>query len=470
MTPHHPALSRAALGVLMAGVDATGPDLPGWTREALAGGLGAVCLFGVNTPDIPTARAITDVLRAAGPDVVVAVDEEGGTVSRLQLDRGSSLPSAAALGQVDDPDLTRRCGAAIGRLVALAGVDLDLAPVLDVASEPANPVIGVRSFGATPDTVRTHGEAFARGLADAEVASCAKHFPGHGATTTDSHLTLPVVAGDRATVLARDVTAFSAGVDAVMTAHLRVPALGEGVASLSSWSTALLRDAGFDGVIVTDALGMAGASGEIGLGEACVRALEAGADLLCLDSPQNRDPEDLLRTSAAAVDAALSEGRLDRRRLTESAARVRRLRRRSLPPLTDLPAAMREADLVGAEAAERALVTRGDVQLREQAVVVDLRRHVNIAAGERRSPFVVTLTEARPDTLRARSLDDVPQGATPVIVVDDRSQAESVAGHPTAVVVHCGVITAAPEVARLVCLLGDTRPSAKAAVRRMVAP
>ncbi len=355
-------------GVLLA--QFPGTAVPPWLAEAVVDGLAGVCLFAENTPDVATTRRLTDELqgyRTSGPPLIVALDEEGGDVTRLQAATGSSLPGQAPLGVVDDPNLTEIAGARLGRVLRLAGVTLDLAPVLDVSSEPLNPVIGVRSFGADPALVERHGRAFVAGLHQAGVAACGKHFPGHGATVTDSHESLPILDLDLATLADRDELPFTrVGLDAVMTAHVVVPSLGPEPASLSRWATDRVRAAGIAGPIVTDALGMRAIEGRYDLGEACVRALAAGADLLCLDAPQNRDAETAFRTASAAIQSALDEGRLSPDALRESALRTAALARRTAGQSgrparvseEEIHRALADLDAVGVEIGERSVGVR----------------------------------------------------------------------------------------------------------------
>ena len=226
-------------------------------------GLGGVCLYGSNRhADIASVAA---ALHAARPGVVVALDEEGGDVTRIEAATGSSLPGNAALGAVDDESLTSALAAALGARLRGLGVDLDLAPCADVNRDPANPVIGVRSFGADPALVARHTAAFVSGLQSAGVAACAKHFPGHGAARVDSHLALPTVEVGEGE-LAPFRSAIAAGAAAVMPGHLRVPALDEAPASVSPRILGdLLRGRlGFGGVIVTDALDMGAIGGPAG--------------------------------------------------------------------------------------------------------------------------------------------------------------------------------------------------------------
>ncbi|OYN88677.1 beta-glucosidase [Parenemella sanctibonifatiensis] len=305
-------------------------------EDALRAGLGGVVYFAHDVPTLARARELSDRVHRANPDAVVAIDEEGGPVTRLfsrfsglpgQARTEGPLPSAGVFGRVDDPELTREAGVAMGAVLTWCGIDLDFAPVADVNSNPDNPVIGLRAYAADPARVRTQSAAFAAGLHQAGVLSCAKHFPGHGDTATDSHHTLPTVEMPRDRFLAEHLAGFPlAEVDAVMTAHIEVPALGQGPASISRWSAELVAEQGFEGLVVTDALDMAAVSGTVGFPESCVRALEAGADLLCLGTSIRRDAHAMLDQAHGAIAAALASGRLDRSDLQTRAVRVRAAR------------------------------------------------------------------------------------------------------------------------------------------------
>ena len=293
--------------------------MPPEAARLLEDGLGGVCLFGSNTADgFEAVRRLTDAVHAANPVAVVAIDEEGGDVTRLHARAGSPHLGAAALGVLDDLAVTEATGWAVGRALADAGIDLDLAPVADVNSCADNPVIGTRSFGADPTSAAAHVAAWATGLQAAGVAACVKHFPGHGDTHEDSHLGLPVVDVDLETLHRRELVPFAAavrqGVAAVMTSHLVVPALDpERPATMSRRVLDLLRDNfGFAGVIVTDALDMAGASAGRGIPEAAVLSLAAGADLLCLGPDKDAD---LVLAVRDAIVAAVAGGRLTEERL-----------------------------------------------------------------------------------------------------------------------------------------------------------
>ncbi|HEY1278292.1 MAG TPA: glycoside hydrolase family 3 N-terminal domain-containing protein [Acidimicrobiales bacterium] len=343
-------LRRLVTGCLLASF--RGSTAPPWLLRWIEAGLGGVTLFDVNIGD--DVGALTSTLRSARDDVVVALDEEGGDVTRLEVATGSSWPGNAALGAVDDVALTREVATAMGAQLTAVGVDLDLAPCADVNSNPANPVIGVRSFGADPALVARHAAAFVAGLHGAGVAACVKHFPGHGDTTVDSHVDLPVVDVDVDVLRQRElvpfVAAINAGVDAVMTSHLVVPAVDRAPATVSRrFLVDVLRGSlGFEGPVVTDALDMRGISAGRGIPAAAVASLVAGADVLCLGARQD---EAVLDAVTAAIVAAVTEGALTEDRLVDAATRRTALQRR--------PAAVPVDTTVGRRAAARALQVDG---------------------------------------------------------------------------------------------------------------
>lgn len=291
-----------------------GTTLPPWLADRLRSGLGGVCLFGPNIESLPQLRALTDAIQAANPRAVIAVDEEGGDVTRLFADVGSPSPGNAVLGRLDDLETTRRDAVQIGWQLRRAGCNVDFAPSVDTNSNPDNPVIGVRSFGATAELVARHGAAWVAGLQSTGIAATAKHFPGHGDTAQDSHVSLPVVDRSLDELRQRELLPFAAAIDAgarlVMTSHILLPQVDpERPATMSRMVLAdLLRDElGFSGVIVTDALDMAGAQAGGGLGEAAVRALRAGCDLLCLGT-RNTDAE--LTEIERAVSTSVTDSRV----------------------------------------------------------------------------------------------------------------------------------------------------------------
>ena len=346
---------RLALAVQLPGF--SGPDLPAPYAELLGHGLGGVCLFGSNTAagGDRVVRLVADIHRAH-PGAVVAIDEEGGDVTRLHATEGSPVLGAAALGAADDLALTESTGRAVGAELAAYGVDMCLGPVADLNTQAANPVIGTRSFGTDPRRAADHVAAWVRGLQAAGIAACVKHFPGHGDTTDDSHLALPVVVADRDTLAARELVPFAAAVQAgcrgVMTAHLVVPALDPRLpATFSPAVVSVLRERlGFEGVVVSDALDMAGASGSFRtVPEAAVLALAAGVDLLCLGP--DTDPLLVEQVRAAIVDA-VATGRMCEARLFDAATRVANARG-GAPIPSEVPTEVPADQMAGALAAVR---------------------------------------------------------------------------------------------------------------------
>lgn len=371
-------LESLALQVLLPGF--AGTTLPDDYRVLLGQGLGGICYFGTNTADgLATTSALSADIRAANPQAVIAVDEEGGDVSRLHTHEPSPVLGAAALGAIDDVDLTEAVGAWVGAELAAAGIDLDLGPVADVNSDPDNPVIGTRSFGTDADRVATHAAAWTRGLQGTGVAACAKHFPGHGDTATDSHLALPTIDVPLEMLVARELVPFAAvveaGTAAVMTSHIVVAALDpDRPATLSPVVLGVLRERlGFDGVIVSDALDMAGASSGRSIPETAVLAVAAGCDLLCL-GPDT--PSALVEDVRDALVAAVAAGRLNRDVLVAAAHRVRSMRVPATVTGAGGPDERRQLEAVGAT-----LLVEGDLPDLTGAVVVSVETPANIAVG-----------------------------------------------------------------------------------------
>jgi beta-N-acetylhexosaminidase len=371
-------LEPAAAACLFPGFD--GLTVPDWLRRGLAGGIGGVVLFARNIRDPEQLAELTGSMRVERPKLLVAVDEEGGDVTRLEAREGSSFPGNLALGAVDNAQLTRRVAAAIGGELSAAGINLDLAPVADVIVEPTNPIVGVRSFGSDPELVSRHVAAFVDGLQSVGVAACAKHFPGHGESVADSHLELPSVSTERETLSARALPPFraaiEAGVQVVMTAHVRFAVLDDAPATLSSKVIGLLRsELGFRGLVLTDALEMRAISTTVGIEEGAIRALAAGADALCLGA--DLSPEEVEGVQAAIV-GAVHEGRLPEERVREAAER-----REETAAAASSPRPHRDRE-AGAEAARRALHIEGEPTLSGDPLVIELRPQATIAAGEAR--------------------------------------------------------------------------------------
>ncbi|TRO64735.1 MULTISPECIES: glycoside hydrolase family 3 protein [unclassified Streptomyces] len=389
-------LTRDALAVLQPGF--TGTSAPSWLLRRLGEGLASVGLFGRNVATSAQVAALTAQLRAERDDVLVAIDEEGGDVTRLEVRTGSSFPGNHALGAVDDTALTEAVAHELGRRLAACGVNLNWAPSADINSNFDNPVIGVRSFGADTSLVARHTAAYVSGLQSAGVAACTKHFPGHGDTAVDSHHAMPRIDADLPVLESRELVPFRAAIEAgtraVMSAHILVPALDPvHPATLSRRIlTGLLREElGYDGLIVTDGMEMQAISATYGIERGSVLAIAAGADAICVGGGLSDEPT-VLRLRDALV-AAVRSGELPEERLADAAARVRALaawtastRSKPSTPSSAGSAAGSEAGSdVGLVAARRALtVTRGAhfTPVTEAPYVAALTPVANIAVGD----------------------------------------------------------------------------------------
>jgi beta-N-acetylhexosaminidase len=453
---------RLVNAVLLPGF--VGDTVPEWLARAVDAGLAGVCVFSPNVgADFP---ALTRGLHERAPAFLVASDEEGGGVTRLEHRTGSSWPGAGALGQLDDVAVTEAVAAAMGAQCRAAGVDLALAPVADVNAEPENPVIGIRSFGATSDVVARHTAAFVRGMQSAGTAASAKHFPGHGSTTVDSHKALPRLDADLATLRERDLPPFAAAVEAgvrtVMTAHVLFPALDDRPATMSAPLLGLLRDElGFDGVVISDAVDMQAIAGTVGTGPGAVAAVAAGVDLVCIGSPYNGyDDEAGYREVRDALLAALADGTLPRDRVADAGRRVAALSDwvRSTAGATPAPG---DAG-AGHEVVRRIAETAGDVRVRG-AHVLDLTGPANMAAGRLREPRLVAALRALDPGVTTGP--DVPADRPLVVVVAGPSAAFDAvrSARPDAVAVHVGLPGAWRPPGPSVTVWGDGRAQAEVA-------
>ena len=431
------SVEALALRCLLPGFEGTAA--PDWVLRRVAQGLGGVVLFGRNAESDEQVRALTAALHAERPDLVVAIDEEGGDVTRLDARTGSRYPGNLALGAAGDPRLTAEVAAEMGARLAAVGVDLNLAPVADVNTNPQNPIIGVRSFGSDPTAVAEHTAAWVGGMQGAGVAACAKHFPGHGDTSVDSHLALPVGKEE----LSPFKAAIGAGVKAIMSAHIVVPSIDVRSATISSSvMTGLLRDElGFQGVAVTDGLEMGALSGRRNVGEGAVLALAAGCDALCVGGGL-RD-EDVVDDLVAAILSAVNDGRLPEARLAEAASRMELL----TSPLAGKSAA-KPREGAARIVATRAIRAEGNITVGDEAVVVRLDSPSSIAAGE--VPWGMA------DALAARGVHITAETGRLVIAVRDlhrqpENQARAASlleRHPDAVLVEMGVPICRPPAAR----------------------
>lgn len=337
--------SALAGSLLVVGFD--GVDLPSSIRALLARGeRGGIIVFKRNLPDVAACARIAEDTRAACElEPLVAIDQEGGRVVRLPPPMRALPPMRVFADR--DAALVRKAAKAVALDLRRLGYNLDFAPVLDVDSNPLNPVIGDRSFGRDPERVAELGVAFALGLNDGGVLSCGKHFPGHGDTDKDSHLELPIVHADRARLDAIELVPFraaaKAGVDSLMTAHVVLDGVDrERPATLSpAIVTDLLRgELGYDGVVFSDDLEMRALADRMEVEASAVESLRAGCDavLVCKSEALAARAHEAIAREIEASPAFRSRCEEAARRLTamrEKAARLRALPSEDAAPLFD---------------------------------------------------------------------------------------------------------------------------------------
>ncbi|WP_367137675.1 MULTISPECIES: glycoside hydrolase family 3 protein [Streptomyces] len=494
-------LTRDALAVLQPGF--TGTTAPEWLLRRLGEGLASVGLFGRNIASPEQLAALTARLRAERGDVLVAIDEEGGDVTRLEARTGSSFPGNLALGAVDDTGLTRAVARELGRRLAECGVNLNWAPSADVNSDPDNPVIGVRSFGADPRLVARHTAAYVEGLQSAGVAACTKHFPGHGDTAVDSHHDMPRIDAGLGTLRERELVPFraavAAGTKAVMSAHILLPALDPGLpatlspAALHGLLRAPVADGGlgFDGLIVTDGMEMRAISGTYGIERGSVLALAAGADAICVGGGL-ADEDTVLRLRDALV-AAVRAGELLEERLADAAARVRALARwtsgeGAAGTAEEGTAPSPEVGLTAARRALRVTTSPGCEPLAGPAYVAAFTPLANIAVGDE-TPWGIGAELARllpgtrtgtygSDAARASEVLAAAGARRIVAVVRDVHRHEwmaealdaVIAARPDTVVVEMGLNAAPPRGALHVATHGAARVCGVAAAEVIAGP
>lgn len=469
-----------------------GTTAPRWVLKALSRGLGGVTLFGPNV--VGDTAALTAALRAAAPaEPVIAIDEEGGDVTRLAYASGSPYPGNAALGAVDDVSLTRAVYAAIGADLTRLGINTDLAPDADVLDLSGSTVVGTRSFGSDTALVARHVAAAVSGLQSAGIVACAKHFPGHGSTGDDSHLSLATISGTLAEIRTRDLPPFVAAIDAgslaLMPGHLRVPELtGSLPASLSPAAVSgLLRgELGFSGVVISDALEMKAASAIFGIPEAAVLAVIAGVDLLCLGRDTD---EEMYHAVRAALADAVTSGRLPGSRLEEAAARVASLRVRLAsargsgasapgPDVID-GQSIGAGDGIGLVAARRALRRSGPVpSALVDPLIVEIEPEESVAAGRFTWGFepwaaVKRVDPAAGDGAAAGSILAASAGRSLVVAVRDARSVlslvdEVLAARPDAVIIEMGVPAwTPPQGTAYLATYGASRVCAQAAAEAL---
>jgi beta-N-acetylhexosaminidase len=336
-------------------------------RELRPGGF---ILFARNIEEPAQVRELNRELASLLPDSLpplLTVDQEGGRVLRIKETR---WPPARFLGNVDRPALTRQVAEALGQELRAMGFNLDFAPVADVDSNPANPIIGDRSFGRTPARVIRHMHAFMDGLHAAGIIACCKHFPGHGDTAVDSHKDLPIVEKDRRELLEVELAPFRAAVEAgigiVMSSHVVFPAFDEDwPATLSTvlMKQLLRRELGFGGVVISDDMEMRAVRGRWPLAELLERATRASVDLFCIGRSFEHGLDHVVEAWEHLIRFQEDHPRLDKRAQTSlkrlDALREARLQPDApLPPLAVVGATVHQqlASLVRAEGGEGVLV------------------------------------------------------------------------------------------------------------------
>ncbi len=427
----------------------------------------------------------------------IAVDQEGGNVVRLKS-QAAVLPSAMALGATDDPVLAREVGRALGRDLVAWGFNMNLAPVLDVNSNPRNPVIGIRSFGGDAEKVAEIGVGYAGGLRDEGVVAVAKHFPGHGDTDVDSHYGLPVLQHGRARLDAVELRpfarAFAEGLPAIMTAHIALPMIAEGsdvpaTVSAKVLTTLLREDLGYDGLVITDGLEMQGIVDRYGAGEAAVRAVVAGADMVMV----LWFPEKKREVHNALKDAVVS-GRIPPERLQQAVRRVLETKARA-GLFSRAPVDVKASKKLLAKNDRKALrdvARRAITVVKDQAHLLPLKGNVVVAAapasfvsavaaqvqasGSLAKTLALSWSPSKAQTAKeaARLVALAKDADVVVIGVNDGAHAPLVRAVQKAlpekpiVVVSFGspyLLGAFPTVSTYVCAFGWRDDSAKAAAR-----
>lgn len=480
---------------LMCGVgfDAlTPPDyILDWLR---AGRVRTIVLFARNAASPAQLAELTQALREAAPyPIFICIDQEGGRVARLRTGFTES-PGAMALGAADSEPLAERVAAAMGEELLALGINWNLAPVLDVAHNAENPVIGTRSLGSDPDRVARLAAAQIRGFQRAGVAATAKHFPGHGNTLTDSHVALPVVRGEIEADLLPYRAAIAENVASVMVSHLQVEAIDPDLpATLSPKALALLRnDLGYAGMVCTDCMEMRAMRDHFGVGESAVLAAIAGVDLMFFSHTR-----DFQEQAYEALLVAAKSGRLTT--VDESAQRVQAVIDAYPPALRASGEAQKPEHLTVMQEAARAAT----IMLRSDLSVIPLAQHGRMALIEFASyldseamdrgglssfgalfteqfPGVEAVsmpaTKFTPDLVeRAKSL----ASSADVLILttrnahlwqDEMALARELANTASNVVLIClanpydAAALDAPSIRTVLCTCGDSTPSLKAAV------
>jgi beta-N-acetylhexosaminidase len=377
--------------------------------------IGSVALYSRNISNTEQlAKLVRSVRETMRGEIqpFVAIDQEGGNVVRVRTDV-TVLPGAMALGATRDPVLAYLAGQANAVDLGLLGIDMNLAPVLDVNRNPANPVINIRAFGDHPKLVAKIGVWFILGQQQAGMATVAKHFPGHGDTAHDSHFALPVTNESldrlRGIALLPFREAIDAGLDAIMTAHVRVPAVDDSQtpASLSKKViTDLLRgEMAYDGLVITDDLEMRAIAERMTVGQAAVQAILAGADIIMVIwTPRKK------HQVFEALVAAVKDGRISQSRIDKSVRRILRLKAKRgtldalagrAPSLTDSFPNPYHSRLV------RTIAHRGITLVRNQQSILPLCQGRGVLVAGPQKVFLDEMKKLLPDAKTIR-LSRVP--------------------------------------------------------------
>lgn len=308
------------------------PDLRAWIREFRPGG---VILFSRNLVDAEQIAHLTNELQdiTGETSLLIAIDQEGGRVSRLPS--GFTIfPPARRVASSGSTELAYQAAAVTAKELRAVGINMNMAPVLDVHTNPANPIIGDRAFGTDPEQVGLMGVATIAGLHDHLVLACGKHFPGHGDTTKDSHLELPVVSASRDRLDAMELKPFRYaihhGLQAMMTAHVHYPSLdpvNPATLSHTILSKLLRQEMGFHGLIFSDDLEMRAILDHSSVGDAAVRSMQAGVDILLICKTR-----DLETQAIEAVRQAVDSGEIPVKALEARQARLQAVKQQFVYP------------------------------------------------------------------------------------------------------------------------------------------
>lgn len=346
------------------------PDLASFLKDYKPGG---VILFSRNLESVEQIVQLTNDLQRCSPKspLLISIDQEGGRVSRLP--KGFTIfPPCEVIGHCHSGELAYAAAATIAKELRAVGINMNMAPVLDVNSNPDNPVIGDRAFGSSAEIVSELGLVTAAGLQDYRVVACGKHFPGHGDTTADSHKELPLVGAPRERLEAVEFPPFrraaAAGIATMMTAHVLYKALDPQLPATLSPDilTKLLREQmGYDGVVLTDDLEMHAIVDHYGPGDAAVRALVAGCDMLLICKERDRQI-----AAFEAVEKAVASGTIATSRLDQSVARIQRVKQRYLLPYR--PAVISDAKLIAGCRTHQALlnsIRQANIRIEKQTTM-----------------------------------------------------------------------------------------------------